>query len=178
MLKQFGVGMLAKFNLGEYKSPEDTMQKIAEFIKTGVVSIRDDFKKPDDDWEPVYLVVLPDGEAKLFTSTMDKHLFVEFIAHVAKTSGAIGIGQLNSSWRKMTNEMPKGGSIAGKPGSEEGLLLTVYTRTFWQAEWAAIKRSESAPPTLAPWEVMFKREEGTEVAGAMFDPLLQALRKN
>ena len=57
-------------------------------------------------------------------------------------------------------------------------MLVTYTRTDWQVEWAAILRDGRNPPTLSPWEIMMKREEGAKVGGLMFDPLFQALRKN
>ena len=171
---------LFEVTLGEYKNPEETLREITEFIKSGIEKNRQKFKKPDDDWLPVYLVAMPDGKSALCTSTADKHVLVQFIADLAKQFGAVGIGQPNSSWRRVEKDklnLPIG-SIAGKPGSEEGLMLVVYTRTLWQLEWAPIRRDGKKPPTLAPWETMLKREKGSEAAGLMFDPLFQALRKN
>lgn len=170
---------VTEISFPEYKSQEDMLTKIADFFKEGAAKCQNDFENPDDDWMPMYLIVLPDNKAQLVTSTLDKHILVNLIAGVAKEFGAVGIGQLNSSWRRMTSEPPKAGeSIAGKPGSEEGLMLNVYSRTNWWVEWSAIKRDGEHPPTLEAWEVIMRRSADEEVRGPMFDPLLQALRKN
>ena len=163
----------------EYKDQEEMLNQIAEFLKNGVDRCGKAFEDPEDDWCPMYLVVFTEGPARLITSTLHKHMLVNLIATAAKEFGAVGIGQLNSSWRLMTQDQSAlKGSIAEKPGSEEGLMLSLYSRTNWRIEWAAIKRHKTKPPILAPWEVMMQRKEGEEISGMMFDPLLQALRKN
>ena len=165
-------------NFPGYKSPEEMLDKIAELLKSGAEKCGKDFTDPKDDWYPVYLVVLGPGEAKLVTGTGDKYALVNAIAEGVSATGAVGIGQLNSSWMQMRPDMtPPKGSIAGKPGSEEGLLLTVYSRTNWWIEWAPIKRHKTRPPLLDAWKRMMERKEGEEVRGAMFDPLLQASKE-
>ena len=163
----------------EYNSPEEMLSQIAEFLKSGAEKCRKVFTDPEDDWMPMYLVVFDKGDARLITSTLDKHILVNLIASCASAASAVGIGQLNSSWLRMQEVGPlPEGSIANKPGSEEGLMLTVYSRTNWWMEWAAIKRHRKHPPMLDAWKKMMERKEGEEVRGAMFDPLLRALRKN
>ena len=164
----------------EYKNQEDMLNQIAEFLKSGAENCRESFKNPEDDWMPMYLVVFDAGPARLITSTLDKHALVNLIAQAAGGCGAVGIGQLNSSWRLMwekENGMPKG-PISKEPGQEEGLMMALYARTDWRVEWSPIKRHKSKPPLLGPWEVMMRRKEGAEVGGLMFEPLFKALRKN
>ena len=163
----------------EYKSPEEMLSQIAEYLKSGAERCGKAFTDTEDDWIPMYLVVFEKGDAILVTSTLDKHRLVNLIATGASAGSAVGVGQLNSSWRRMQQDKtPPEGSIAGKPGSEEGLMLAVYSRTNWWIEWAAIKRHKKHPPMLGAWEKMMERKEGEEVSGMMFDPLLRALRKN
>ena len=174
MLKMFEV------TFPEYKDGgEEMLSKIAEFLKSGAERTGKAFTDQEDDWMPMYLVVFEKGNARLVTSTLDKHILVNLIATGASAASAVGIGQLTSSWRRMQQDkMPPEGSIASKPGSEEGLMLAVYSRTNWWIEWAPIGRDGKNPPTLGAWEKMMERKEGEEVSGMMFDPLLRALRKN
>ena len=170
---------MIKLDFPEYKSPEEMLSRIAEFLKSGAEKCGKEFTDPEDDWMPIYLVVFEQGDARLVTSTLDKHLVVNLIARVASAASAVGIGQLNSSWMRMQQDKaPPEGSIAGKPGSEEGLMLAVYSRTNWWIEWAPIKRHRKHPPMLDAWKKMMERKEWEEVSGMMFDPLLRALRKN
>jgi len=170
---------MIEMNFPEYKSQEEMLSKIAEFLKSGAERCGKAFEDAKDDWAPIYLVVLGEGKAKLITSMLDKYELVNGIAAAASASGAVGIGQLNSSWMRMQQDKtPPKGSIANKPGSEEGLMLAVYSRINWWMEWAPIGRDGKNPPTLGAWKKMTERKEGEEVSGAMFDPLLQALRKN
>jgi len=170
---------IGEFNFPEYKSPEEMLSKITEFLKSGAERCGKTFTDPEDDWIPMYLVVFDEGPARLITSTLDKHALVNLIATAANGAGAVGIGQLNSSWMRMQEDKtPPEGSIAGKPGSEEGLMLALYSRTNWWIEWAPIERDGKNPPTLGSWKKMMERKEGEEVSGMMFDPLLRALRKN
>ena len=163
----------------EYKSPEEMLNQIAGLLKNGAEKCQKTFTDPEDDWMPMYLVVFDKGDAKLITGNLDKHILVNLIASAASDMGAVGIGQLNSSWRRMQEDnSPPTRSIANKPGSEEGLMLAVYSRTNWWIEWAPIGRDGRNPPTLGAWKKMMERKEGEEVTGAMFDPLLRALRKN
>ena len=168
-----------KVDFPEYKSPEEMSNQIAEFLKSGAERCGKAFTDPEDDWIPMYLIVFEKGDARLVTSTLDKHTLVNLIATAAGAASAVGIGQLNSSWMRMQQDRtPPEGSIAGKPGSEEGLMLAVYSRTNWWIEWAPIKRHRKHPPMLDAWKKMMERKEGEEVSGMMFDPLLRALRKN
>jgi hypothetical protein len=163
----------------EHKSPEEMLSKITEFLKSGAERCGKEFTDPEDDWIPMYLVVFEKGDARLITSTLDKHILVNLIAMGVSNAGAVGIGQLNSSWMRMQEDKtPPEGSIAGKPGSEEGLMLALYSRTNWWIEWAPIERDGKNPPSLGSWKKMMERKEGEEVSGMMFDPLLRALRKN
>jgi hypothetical protein len=170
---------MATIDFPEYKSPEEMLSQIAAFLKSGAERCGKTFTDPEDDWMPMYLVVFEKGDARLITSTLDKHMLVNLIATAANGAGAVGIGQLSSSWMRMQpDKTPPKGSIANKPGSEEGLMLAVYSRTNWWMEWAPIKRHHKKPPLLDAWKRMMERKEGEEVSGMMFDPLLRALRKN
>ena len=163
----------------KYDNSEEMLDEIADFLKSGAARVQSCFDRPEDDWEPMHFIVSGEGKTHLVKATGDKHASVECIAKYASENGAVGIGQLFSSWRKIVEDgvVPKT-RISQTPGREEGLMLAVLSRTNWRVEWAPIKRHRSRPPILDAWGVMMERKAGYEMSGMMFDPLLKALRKN
>ena len=163
----------------EYKSPEEMLDKIADFFKNGAANCQKVFTDPKDDWEPMHLIVSGEGQAHLVKATGDKHASAECVAKYASENGAVGIGLLYSSWLKRVEVgvIPTT-PISQTPGREEGLMLAALSRVHWRVEWAPITRHRTRPPILDTWRIMMERKPGHEMSGMMFDPLLKALRKN
>lgn len=152
-------------------------------LQTGAERVALDFRRPDDDWDPMWLV-LTDEKGTLVTPghNVEKYQMVAYVAKLAQRWGAVAIGHLHSSWMvtdpaAVQLATDRDGVTEGLP-RDEVLLIATYTAGNARQCIAAIERHDDAPPTLAPFAVMVDTSsDELSVSGAMVDPLIRALAK-
>jgi hypothetical protein len=174
------------------RDEDEALTVLYDVLTTGATRVGADFREPDDDWRPVWLVATPTQGTLLTTDgSVDKHAMTEVVGHYARQVGAIGIGHLHSSWmvdREVCGSdeafdaahrqmRANGGSTEGLP-RREGVLVALSTASRLQTFWANIARADDRPPRLEPWDkVLDSDEEVLHVEGAMIDPLVAALKR-
>ena len=167
---------------------------VSETLLNGARKVEAKLTEPDDDWQPIWLVLTPAQGTVLTPETLrndaEKDRMVRTVAEFARRVGATAIGHLHSSWHvpptKVSPErldeiqahMERFGTTEGVPEREEGLLIAVYTATTYRTVIVPIVRHENAPPTLGELELMFSSsDEDAKLEGRMVDPLRAALRR-
>jgi hypothetical protein len=173
----------------ETTTEHDAHNVIGDTLRTGVLGILDTFEDPDDDWDPVWMVLTrTQGTILAPGPGVEKYEMTAAVAALARRWSAIAVGHLHSSWIVFAEDAGQQAMkdyIDGGGGSTEGLarreclLLASYTASRAINRVAYIHRHEQAPPTLGPFEVIIdtSRANGENLAGAMVEPFLEALQR-
>jgi hypothetical protein len=168
------------------KSEVQAHELARRVLETGALRIGSEFVYPDDDWEPTWLVLTKtQGTIVSPGRGVEKYEMTDYVAGLARRWGAVALAHLHSSWLVVGPELAQRaadqhGSTEGIDERQEVLLLATYTVGNARHYIAHIERHENAPPTLAPFELLFDTaavEDDTHVTGAMVDPLMQALER-
>lgn len=168
------------------KSEREAHETVRHVLERGALAAEGNFTKPKDDWDPVWLVLTSTQGTMLFPGPdVEKYDMVEAVGALARRWSAMAIGHLHSSWMVVGPELARRafdqhGSTEGIEERFEVLLLATYTAGNARHYTARIQRSDDAPPTLDPFELMFDTatvKDGMNVTGAMVDPLMEALER-
>lgn len=175
------------------RSEREAAQVVRDVLEQGCRKVAAELTEPDDDWDPIYLVVTPAGQGTVFAGFGDKYAVTDAVAAFARRVGAVAIGHLASTWQVHADTVgeagkaradalqrrvqQQGGSTEGIPGRFEAVMIGVYTASGFVVEHARIERHDDAPPTLGGFDVVLdsRERESVEVIGRMVDPLREAL---
>jgi len=175
-----------KFRLPRSRSESEAASRVRRVLETGCRAVGEAFDQPDDDWDPMWLLVGRDW-GLFVAGDLHKHAMAEMVGAMTRKLGAIAVGHLHSSWmvdaehvgrdrlREINTYMERGGSLEELPERREVLLLNVHTASRSQTYTADITRADDAPPALEKfrlWDI-----PGGTVSGAMVDPLREGLVK-
>ena len=158
------------------RSEREVADVVRDVLEQGCRRVQAEFREPDDDWSPIYLVVTPEGMGAVFTGVGDKYVTTDVVAAFARRVGAVAIGHLASTWQ-VNGELDtaehrahadalqrrvqqQGGSTEGIPGRFEAVMIAVYTATSFVVQYARIERHAMTTATrwLALEGVMDSRE--------------------
>ena len=180
--------MSKRIRLPASKTEAQAAATTRRWLERGARDVGRDFTKPDDDWDPIWLVVSRDSGLLIASDeTVHKHDMAELVGATARRLGAICVGHVHSSWLILFTEIDEprrselvrhmqetGGETEGVPERIEILMLAVYTASTSAMWYGRIERHDDAPPTLARFE---RAPTDGETTGAMVDPLRAGLVK-
>jgi hypothetical protein len=178
--------MDVKIKVKPTKSEADGMKNVYDILASGARSIERSFTEPDDDWEPVWVVITPDGQGTMLGSEMHKHTTAEIVGSYARKVGAHVVGYIGSTWsldsgaipeseRKRIWEMVEAGTpVSEMPYRTEAVTITLYSASQIQLYTAEITRFEDKPPVLGDFT---RFDLAADISGAMVEPVQAGLRR-
>jgi hypothetical protein len=167
------------------------MKVAYDWLAAGARRVGKGFKRPNDDWAPIWLVMTPDGHGTLITAGTDfntgKRLMARAVGEFARIGGAHVVAWVHSGWiietAKLSPErtqairrrmLEQDGSTEGIPERVEALVILVLSATRVDYHQAYIRRAPGRPPRLGPFR---HTPEASGLSGAMYEPLQAALRR-
>jgi hypothetical protein len=175
-----------RIKLPRSKTEAQAASTAKRVLERGCREVAKTFNDPDDDWDPIWLIVGESFGVFLAAGNIHKHAMTEAVGDYARRSSGIAVGHVNSSWMvlvehlaparsaEIVRQMEATGSTEGIAERVEIVLLAIHTASRSEMWTAKIERHEDAPPSLG----RFTRPPvsgGGEMSGAMVDPLRAGL---
>lgn len=153
-------------------------------MRSSTERIREDLG-PEEDWAPITFAVNAANQVKIFASEgyadeKEKDAYVGACALGIIAHEAVVAGMVATTWMVKQEGKDVGDAFDAPPSKHPRRVETLMVVTLSAQESvfavAEIKRRPQGPPALLPWEIMQAGEDAPQVTGAMFDPILMALK--
>jgi hypothetical protein len=147
--------MDVKIKVKPTKSEADGMKNVYDILASGARSIERSFTEPDDDWEPVWVVITPDGQGTMLGSEMHKHTTAEIVGSYARKVGAHVVGYIWSKRARPCRRCPiaprRSRSRSTRPARSSSTPLRSRASRTSRPSSVTSQDSTSPPTSAAPW---------------------------